>query len=217
MMQFEQYAVEVKQTLDRLPWQQLQQVVDVLCGAWLADKQVFIMGNGGSAATASHMACDLGKNTVAPGVPRLRVMSLNDNMAHFSAHANDNGYDQVFAEQLSNYVNAGDVVIAISASGNSPNVLRAVELAQAFGALTIGWSGYQGGRLAQIVDMPLVVPNNTIEQIEDIHLMLEHMVTMALRHMIRDHAAAHPASVLYSRRQPVHASGYALQVAQGVR
>jgi D-sedoheptulose 7-phosphate isomerase len=120
MLQFKQYTAEIKQTLDRLPWQEIQRVVDILRVAWLTDKQVFIMGNGGSAATASHMACDLGKNTVVAGVPRLRVMSLNDNMAHFSAYANDNGYDQVFAEQLSNYVNAGDVVIAISTGALPP-------------------------------------------------------------------------------------------------
>lgn len=199
MFSFKQYTAEIKQTLDRLPWQEIQQVVDILRTAWLTNKQVFIMGNGGSAATASHMACDLGKNTATAGMTRLRVMSLNDNMAHFSACANDNGYDQVFAEQLTNYVNAGDVVIAISASGNSPNVLRAVERAQQFGALTIGWSGYQGGKLAQIVDMPLVVPNDKIEQIEDIHLMLEHMVTVALREAMQEEilsqrqTLAHPA------------------------
>jgi D-sedoheptulose 7-phosphate isomerase len=201
MLQFKEYATEVKQTLDQLPWQKLQQVVDILRTAWLTGKQVFVMGNGGSAATASHMACDLAKNTVVAGMSRLRVMSLNDNMAHFSAYANDNGYDQVFAEQLSNYVNEGDVVVAISASGNSPNVLRAIERAQAYGALTIGWSGYQGGRLAQIVDLSLVIPSDSIEQIEDIHLMFAHMVTVAMRKAMQEeahsqHALALPAPAI---------------------
>jgi D-sedoheptulose 7-phosphate isomerase len=216
MLQFKQYTAEIKQTLDRLPWQEIQRVVDILRVAWLTDKQVFIMGNGGSAATASHMACDLGKNTVVAGVPRLRVMSLNDNMAHFSAYANDNGYDQVFAEQLSNYVNAGDVVIAISTSGNSPNVLRAIERAQEYGAITVGWCGYQGGRLAQIVDIPVIIPSNNIEQIEDIHLMLEHMVTVALRQAIRDQAAAQPALSLPSLRRQGYANGYVPQVVEAV-
>lgn len=193
MLQFKQYATEVKQTLDQLPWQEIQQVVDILRTAWLTNKQVFVMGNGGSAATATHMACDLAKNTVVAGMTRLRVMSLNDNMAHFSAYANDNGYDQVFAEQLSNYVNTGDVVIAISASGNSPNVLRAIERAQEYGALTIGWSGYQGGRLAQIVDLPLVIPSDKIEQIEDIHLMFVHMVTVAMRKAMQEESISQPA------------------------
>jgi D-sedoheptulose 7-phosphate isomerase len=168
----------------------------------LANKQVFVMGNGGSAATASHVACDLGKNTVVAGMTRLRVMSLNDNMAHFSAYANDNGYDQVFAEQLSNYVSDGDVVISISASGNSPNVLRAVERAQERGALTIGWSGYQGGKLAQLVDLPLVIPNDKIEQIEDVHLMLGHMVTVALRKAMQEEALTQPALILADLRRP---------------
>lgn len=145
---------------------------------------------GGSASTASHMACDLGKNTAVGDMPRLRVMSLNDNMALFSALSNDNGYARVFADQLAAFVNAGDVVIAISASGNSPNVLNAIRLAQARGALTIGWSGYAGGQLAQLVDLPLVVTNQVIEQIEDIHVMLEHMVTTGLRQAMLDHQAA---------------------------
>jgi len=201
MLQFKQYALEITQTLDKLPWQEVQQVVDILRTAWLTNKQVFIMGNGGSAATASHMACDLGKNTVVAGMTRLRVMSLNDNMAHFSAYANDNGYEQVFAEQLSNYVNDGDIVIAISASGNSPNVLRAIERARGHGALTIGWSGYQGGRLAQIVDLPLVVPSDNIERIEDIHLMLGHMVTVALRKAMQEEFLPHPIHVLSTLQQ----------------
>lgn len=207
MLQFKEYASEVKETLDQLPWQKLQQVVDILRTAWLTNKQVFVMGNGGSAATASHMACDLSKNTVVAGMPRLRAISLNDNMAHFSAYANDNGYDQVFAEQLTNYVNEGDVVIAISASGNSPNVLRAIERAQEYGALTIGWSGYQGGKLAQLVDLSLVIPSNSIEQIEDIHLMFVHMVTVAMRKAMQEEAASQPALILADLHHPVSVNG----------
>jgi D-sedoheptulose 7-phosphate isomerase len=209
MTQFEQYATEIKQTLDWLPWQDIQGVVDLLRMAWMSDKQIFVMGNGGSASTASHTACDLSKNTAVAGVRRLRVMSLNDNMAHFSAYANDNGYDQVFAEQLSNFVHEGDVVIAISASGNSPNVLRAVECAREHGAITIGWCGYQGGRLAQIVDMAVIISNNNIEQIEDIHLMLGHMVTVAMRLIMREHAATQSVLGVHTLHQQIHANGYA--------
>ncbi len=187
-MQFQKYVKEVQETLDRLPWGDLQAVVDIMTSAWMANRQLFVLGNGGSAATASHMACDLSKNTAVPGMPRLRVMSLNENMAHFSAHANDDGYENVFAEQLANFVNEGDVVIAISTSGNSPNVLRAVEVGRAAGATTIGWCGYEGGRLAKLVDVSVIVPSNNIEQIEDIHLMMEHMVTVAMRQAIRDEA-----------------------------
>lgn len=181
---YTEYADQIKTTLDQMPWSKLQTVVSMLHLAWLNGQQVFVMGNGGSAATASHMACDLGKNTAVPGRPRLRVMSLNDNMALFSALGNDNGYENVFAEQLFTFVQQGDVVVSISASGNSPNVLTATRLAKAQGAITIGWSGYEGGALAHLVDLSIVVPSHVIEQIEDIHLMMEHMVTTGLRHAI---------------------------------
>jgi D-sedoheptulose 7-phosphate isomerase len=102
-------------------------------------------------------------------------------MAFFSACANDYGYDTVFAEQLTNFIQPEDVVLAISASGNSANVLKAVQVARAGGAFTIGWSGYQGGKLAKMVDLPIVIPSDSIEQIEDIHLMMAHMVTVSVR------------------------------------
>ena len=187
---FNQYTEEVKGTLDQLPWSQVEKTVDILFSVWLRGGRVFIMGNGGSAATSSHMACDLGKNTAAPGHPRLRVMSLNDNMALFSAHSNDNGYDQVFAEQLSTFVQTGDAVIAISASGNSPNVLNAIQLGRNRGATTIGLSGYAGGTLAQLVDLPIVIPNHNIEQIEDVDLIVSHMMTAALRGAMYKHLPA---------------------------
>lgn len=179
--QYQQYLLEIKRIIDQIPLDLVEAIVEQLHLARLQQRQVFLLGNGGSATTASHFACDLGKNTVMAGLPRLRVQTLHDNMALFSACANDYGYETVFAEQLTTFVAAGDVVLAISASGNSPNVLKAVQVARACGAFTIGWSGYQGGKLAQLVDLALVVPSDTIEQIEDIHLMLSHMVTMGLR------------------------------------
>lgn len=188
-MGFRQYVEEVQDTLDRLPLDDMESVVAVLLSAWKENKQIFVMGNGGSAATASHMACDLSKNTAMAGMPRLRVLSLNENMAHFSAHANDDGYENVFAEQLSNFVNEGDVVLAISTSGNSANVLKAVEAGRAAGATTVGWCGSPGGRLARIVDVAVVVPSTNIEQVEDIHLMMEHMVTVAMREAIVQEAS----------------------------
>lgn len=184
---FQEYTIELKRTLDNLPWEKLQEVVNVIHRARVEGRQVFIMGNGGSASTATHMACDIGKNTAFPGYPRVRAISLNDNMAFFSALANDNGYESVFAEQLLNLVRPGDVVVAISASGNSPNILKAVETAKEHNAYTIGWSGYEGGKLSKLADLSIVVHNNCIEQIEDIHLMLEHMVVQALRRTIQTH------------------------------
>lgn len=178
------YAAELQDTLGNLPWSAINDVVQVLVAAWRERRHVYIMGNGGSAATALHMAADLSKNTAAPGLPRLRAVSFNDNMALFSALANDTAYDQVFSEQVATYVEPGDVVVAISASGNSPNVLSAVTAARELGATTVGLSGYYGGKLAGMVDIPVVVNNHSIEQIEDLHMMIEHMVTASVRQTV---------------------------------
>lgn len=179
--QYQAYLAEIKHVIERQPLALIEATVERLHLARVHQRQIFILGNGGSAATATHFACDLAKNTVMAGLPRLRVQTLNDNMALFSAYANDYGYETVFAEQLTNFVEAEDVVLAISASGNSPNVLKAVQVARACGAFTMGWSGYQGGKLAKLVDLALVIPSDAIEQIEDIQLMVCHMVTMGLR------------------------------------
>ena len=181
MQLYRQYALELSRTLSRMPWDVIDGVVNVLHSARMNGNHIFVMGNGGSAATALHMACDLGKNTVVPGLPRLRVMSLTDNMALFSAHANDNAYENVFAEQLDNFARPGDVAIAISASGNSPNVLNGMARARHLGATTIGWCGNDGGKLAGICDLAVIVPNYCTEQIEDVHLIMEHIITVALR------------------------------------
>ncbi len=184
MEEYKRYVDQIKETLDNLPWEAIRNTISLLHYARLTDKQVFIMGNGGSASTASHMVCDLAKQTVIPGRPRFRVIALTDNMALFSAYANDNGYENVFAEQLASFVRKGDIVIGISGSGNSLNVLKAIELAKKVGAVTIGWTGFDGGKLAQIVDLSLNVPNYCMEQVEDIHLMLEHLMVTALRRAI---------------------------------
>lgn len=185
MNQFRSYIQDIQQTIDLLPVDAIEAAVTRMHQARLDHQQIFVMGNGGSAATASHMACDLGKNTVATNYPRIRIHALTDNMPFFSAYGNDCGYETVFAEQLATYVDANDVVVAISASGNSANVLNAVELAQKKHAYTIGWSGYDGGKLATMVDLPIVVPCHNIEQIEDIHMMLSHMMTMGLRNAVQ--------------------------------
>ena len=178
------YVEELKITLDRLPWEAIREVIYVLHDARMNDRQVFILGNGGSAATASHFACDLGKSTVAPDQPRFRAIALTDNMPIFSAYANDVGYEHVFAEQLASLVRAGDVVIGISGSGNSANVLKAIELARSVRATTIGFVGFDGGSLKEMVDLCIHVPSDCMEQVEDIHLMLEHLICSCLRKAI---------------------------------
>lgn len=179
-----QYIADIKRTLDNLPYFAIENTIAILEEARLHDRQVFIMGNGGSAATASHFACDLGKGTLMPGRPRFRVIALTDNMPLFSALANDFGYGRVFVEQLASLVQPGDVVIGISGSGNSPNVVNAIHLARQVGATTVGLAGFDGGQLRRLVDVCIHVPNDCIEQVEDIHLLLEHLICTDLRQAI---------------------------------
>lgn len=169
------------QTLSALPLGRIEDVVEVLLSANYVGSTVFIVGNGGSAATASHFASDLAKGTITPGRPRLRVAALTDNVPLMTAWSNDVAYEDVFAEQLRGLMRRGDVLIAFSCSGNSPNVLKAAELARQIGGVTLGFCGFGGGRLSELVDIPVVVPSQCMEQIEDVHLTLCHVVSAALR------------------------------------
>ncbi|MBE0409074.1 MAG: SIS domain-containing protein [Anaerolineales bacterium] len=175
------YISELQVTLQHLPQERIHQVIDILAERRMKGRQIFIMGNGGSASTASHFVCDLAKNTRKDGLLPFRVIGLSDNMPLITAYANDEGYDNVFAQQLANLVRVDDVVIAISASGNSPNVLRAIEYANQIGATTIGFTGFDGGILGSIVDIHVHVPSNCIEHVEDIHLVLEHLICKTLK------------------------------------
>jgi D-sedoheptulose 7-phosphate isomerase len=175
------YVDNLHGTLDQIPFSSIQQMVDILLDARLNDRQVFVMGNGGSATTASHFVADLAKNTRVSGLAHFRVIGLADNMASITAYANDEGYDRVFSQQLAGLVRPGDVVIGISTSGNSPNVVQAIELANAENATTIGLTGFNGGVLGSLVKLHIHVPSNRIEQVEDIHLMIEHMVISAIK------------------------------------
>jgi D-sedoheptulose 7-phosphate isomerase len=167
--------------VEQLPLHLVEQVLEVLREARFKGSQIFTMGNGGSAATASHFVCDLAKNTRKGGIPPFRVYGLADNLPILMAYANDEGYENVFAQQLLNQVRPGDVVIAFSCSGNSPNVIRAVEVAKENAAKTIAFTGFAGGRLGKMVDINICIPSTSLEQVEDIHLMLEHMICATLR------------------------------------
>jgi D-sedoheptulose 7-phosphate isomerase len=180
------YITALQQTLERLPLSPINQVIEAMHEARLKNRQVFIMGNGGSASTASHFVCDLSKNTRKNGWPHFRVIGLTDNMALFSAYANDEGYENVFAQQLAALLQPGDIVIGISTSGNSPNVLRAIELANAMNAPTVGFTGFDGGQLASMVGLNVHVDSDCIEQVEDIHLMLEHLICTVLRQRVTE-------------------------------
>lgn len=175
------YIAGLENTLHQLPEELIMDVVELLHAARQEGRHIFIMGNGGSASTASHMVCDLAKNTRCEALPNFKVIGLSDNMPIFSALANDEGYDQVFAQQLASFVRPNDIVIAISASGNSPNVVKAVELALERGARTIGMTGFDGGRVGKLVNINLHVPSLCIEHVEDAHLILEHLICKSLR------------------------------------
>lgn len=175
------YIEEIKQAIDNLDKEIIEKVINKIFEAYRENKQIFIMGNGGSASTASHFACDLGKGTIIEGKNRFRVMSLNDNMAIITAFSNDYGYDYVFVEQLKNLVNSEDIVIAISASGNSNNIIEGVKYAKEKGAYIIGFSGFEGGKLREISDLCLHVENNNYGQVEDIHMFLSHMISQNIK------------------------------------
>jgi len=180
-MKVQDYITTVVKEIEQLPINQIENVVDTLQEARLSGRKVFIMGNGGSASTASHFVCDLAKNTRHENWPPFKVIGLTDNMAIFSAYANDEGYENVFAQQLASLITPGDIVIGISASGNSPNVLKAMEVAEANQALRIGFTGFKGGKLGNMVDIQINIPSDNYGQIEDLHLMLEHMMINALQ------------------------------------
>lgn len=156
-------------------------IVPVLLKARDEGRTIFFFGNGGSASTASHFVADIGKATIRGEGARFRCIALNDNVESLTAWANDTEYARVFAEPLRGLAHRGDVAVGISGSGNSPNVLRAVEVARTLGVTTVGLTGMGGGKLRGLVDIPVVIPSNNMQHIEDAHLLICHLLTSYLR------------------------------------
>ncbi|MBI4551882.1 MAG: SIS domain-containing protein [Candidatus Latescibacteria bacterium] len=179
---------------------QVQRLIDLLFEARANGRRVFIIGNGGSAATASHFCEDLGKCTLTSldDPLRFKVISLTDNLPYVTAWANDNGYETVFEQQLRNLAEPGDLVIGISASGNSPNVLRAIAYANEHGLTTIGLTGFDGGRLREMAHHPVHVPIHDYGMAESVHMIIFHLIINRATEIIRaPHAerasgASHP-------------------------
>ncbi len=182
------YFAELEQMLRDISQAHLQNILSLLEDAYRNGHRIFIMGNGGSAATASHFALDLAKNTIMPGAPRVKAISLTDHVPLITAWSNDTAYEHIFAEQLANMIEPGDVVIGISASGNSLNVINALNVAKKSRAATIGLLGAKGGQIKQMVDAYVLAPGQNIEQEEDAHLILAHIITRHMREVVRSYA-----------------------------
>jgi len=181
-----EYLDDISSLVLKIPSASIQQLAMTILEAYRGEKRVFIFGNGGGSATSVHFACDLAKGTVTEGKPRMKVISLAENVPLITAWANDTDYTNTFGEQLKNLVEEGDVVIGLSGSGMSPNVINAFKVARDFGALPVLLSGFSGGIAVQHSDMSIVVPSEDMQQIEDVHLILCHIIFRMVRNAIRE-------------------------------
>ena len=173
------YVAAQKLALDSIPVKAVEELIEVLRAALNADRQIFVFGNGGSAANASHFVTDLGKGSSDKLSRRFRCLSLNDNVSWLTALANDYAYEDVFVRQLSNYARPGDVALAMSVSGNSPNVVKAVDWSAQNGLVTIALVGKKRGRLAQLAKHLIVIDSEHYGRVEDAHMGICHMLCYA--------------------------------------
>ncbi len=179
------YIDSLSQALQVIPAAALVEIEQLLWETYQRDGCIITCGNGGSASTATHLACDLAKWTITVGQPRLRALALTDNVALMTAWSNDTAYDSVFVEQLKTHYRPGDTVLAISGSGNSPNVLRAIEWANEQDAPTIGLTGFDGGKLVGLARSSVVVPSHFMPEVEDLHSAICHGLAVSLGERIR--------------------------------
>ncbi|MEP1033776.1 SIS domain-containing protein [Ekhidna sp.] len=177
---YKQYSTNVKNVLDKIDYNDLLTIEQLLIGARDKGNKIFIFGNGGSGGNASHIAGDFVKGANYNQDKKFKFICLNDNYSALSATANDITYDEIFALQLDAFVEPEDLVIGLSGSGNSENVLRAINLANKNGAKTVGFSGYTGGKLKDIAHHSFHVPINDMEITEDLHLMAFHMIKQSI-------------------------------------
>lgn len=189
------YLSEMKKVIEAISVEDIDKVVELLFDAWKRGSQAFTCGNGGSASTATHFACDLAKTTIVESKGRFKAHCLNDNIPLMSALINDEGFDNLFYEQLKNLFQEGDVLICISVHGGagkdkaglwSQNLLKAMKYAQDMGGKTIGFSGFDGGPMKEIADACIVVPINSTPHVESFHLALEHLICSCLRQKIEE-------------------------------
>jgi D-sedoheptulose 7-phosphate isomerase len=180
----DQYITGLTDTLKAFDGKQFQIIVDLVLKAYHDERSIFTMGNGGSGATASHFACDINKGCCFDLEKKFKMICLNDNIPTMLAYANDISYDFVFVEQLKNFFRPEDLVIGISGSGKSKNVLKAIQYANKMGGRTIGLTGFSGGDLAQVATASFVVGSNDMQKVEDVHLIITHIIMQVVHNTL---------------------------------
>jgi D-sedoheptulose 7-phosphate isomerase len=174
------YLSKLNKTIDALPIESIEELMNVLVKAKNEERTIFIMGNGGSSATASHFVCDFNKGVSANKEKKFKFICLNDNIPSIMAYANDISFEDIFVEQLKSYFQKGDVVIGISGSGNSLNVIKAIDFASNNGGVTVGLTGYNGGKLKKIVSHNVNISIDDMQIVEDLHMVLDHCMMQIL-------------------------------------
>ena len=174
------YLAGLKDVLDRFDYDGFEKTVEMILSAYENETHIFVMGNGGSGSTASHFACDINKGCCIDLDKKFKMICLNDSIPTILALSNDISYESVFVEQMKNFFKPGDLVIGISGSGNSENVIRAIQYAKDNNGRTIGFSGYSGGKLADMVDVPLVSRVDDMQKVEDMHMIIVHIIMQAV-------------------------------------
>ncbi|KYK22483.1 hypothetical protein AYK24_02085 [Thermoplasmatales archaeon SG8-52-4] len=194
--QIEQYFNEIKEICDNISREDIDKVIELLFDTWKAGNKVFFCGNGGSAGTANHFMCDLFKVTIVKGKKRFKAFCLNDNVPLMTALINDEGWDNLFIEQLKNLFEEGDVLICLSVHGGSgrdkagawsQNLLKAMDYVMKNGGKTIGFSGFDGGAMKEIADVCVVVPFNATPHVEAFHVVLQHLIAFRLKEKIMEY------------------------------
>ena len=194
--QIEQYFKEIKEICDNISRKDIDRIIELLFDAWKEGNQVFFCGNGGSAGTATHFMCDLFKVTIVEGKKRFRAHCLNDNIPLMTALINDDGFDNLFIEQLKNLYCKGDILVCFSVHGGSgqdkaglwsQNLLKAMDYVKMNGGKTIGFAGFDGGAMKELADVCIVVPFSATPHVEAFHLVLEHLIAFRLKEKIMEY------------------------------
>lgn len=176
----ENYFSNLKGTLDKIDRDDILKFAEIIAKTE-GKNTVYVLGNGGSTSIASHFVCDFVKDVAVASGKRFKIVSLSDNVATLTAYANDMEFDLIFVEQLKNFLSKGDVVVAISGSGNSKNILKAVEYANEIGAITLGMTGFDGGELIKKAKHTVLAPADDIQIVQDSHMAIIHLLMQVIK------------------------------------